>query len=238
MVVDKVMKHPKPLSILIGYLIAASLGFCSSSHSQQIDPKQYFEKDYAVAPSYRPGESGGNSSDQSNPTAPTNQNGRTQRIQGRAILSPQLGNPNPVTTPGAVPTYSYPKTRLLVVVNSLDPIHLQAVVKKVELLARSKRMSVTGVMHIGDPKALTQEMTQTLHALGVGTVYAEVIPASLPITTSPTWVFETNEGKYIVEGGMDPERFISPTGDYLAPVLGGATQVTDPKPEITIEGLR
>lgn len=229
------------LLLMIGSVTAVMLTI--PAMAQSIDPKQYFDKDYAVAPEYRPqnsvpsvnlpgrggvkSPSGDTSTARSYPSTPQETANSAQAQQGGA---PQM------------PVDNRPKTTLSVVVNSLELEHLTAVVKKVESLAKSKRVSVLSVMHIGTPENMSAAMTELLYSLDIGVVYTEVLPTDLPIATSPTWIFQTAQGKYIVEGGMDPERFISPSGDYVAvglpssaPVAGNPPRGNNPG--ATMEGM-
>jgi hypothetical protein len=115
--------------------------------------------------------------------------------------------------------------RLGVVVNALQEDHtLEVLTQFRELVVDNKyapgTMSFVGVTPVisSEPLAL---MIRRLLLLGAQTASNLTAPP-VPAKRSPVWIFETAKGQFLVEGAMNPAKFINAKGEFVPPSTEGA----------------
>jgi hypothetical protein len=81
-------------------------------------------------------------------------------------------------------------------------------------------MSFVGVTPVisSEPLAL---MIRRLLLLGAQTASNLTAPP-VPAKRSPVWIFETAKGQFLVEGAMNPAKFINAKGEFVPPSTEGA----------------
>ncbi len=102
--------------------------------------------------------------------------------------------------------------RVELYVNSADANHLNQVVVKALELRRKGKIFLIGISHIGDYRTLSPEARDELAKLQIRYTAAPSVLYGEHIKLSPTWAFVSPEGARLVEGCLDPERYISTNG--------------------------
>ncbi len=209
-------------------LTLALLFLCNgaTAFGQPIDPKTFYDKDYAVSPNYRPGSK--------EPTSPSSTNPTTSNQAARIPGANALPSTGLQQTPANNPLEAISSdTWVEVVVNSLDEKHFMDVIAEVLNVARSQRANILSVSHIGDYRVMSDEIKKQLAEFDITVVDALIPPHKLTLLQSPTWIFNTAQGRYVVEGAPSIEQCLSPTGEFQRPHAVAPTK----KPEQRISGF-
>lgn len=121
--------------------------------------------------------------------------------QNAKSLEKSQGKPQP----GEIP-------RLELFVNSADANHLNQVVARAITLHKRGRIYLFGISHIGDYRTLSAENRAELEQLDIRYTAAPSVIYGEHIKQSPTWAFVSPEGSRLVEGCLDPARYIDSNG--------------------------
>jgi hypothetical protein len=97
-------------------------------------------------------------------------------------------------------------------VNSLDANHLNQVVARAVELHKRGRVFLIGISHIGDYRTLSSDNSAQIERLQIRYTAAPSVLYGEHIKQSPTWAFVSPEGARLVEGCLDPERYIDTNG--------------------------
>lgn len=103
-------------------------------------------------------------------------------------------------------------SRVQLFVNSADSNHQKEVVTKALSLHRGGRMLLMAVYHIGDYRTLSGDLRKELGELKIPYRAAATIPYGEGAKRSPTWVFASLDGMRVVEGILNPERYLDNHG--------------------------
>lgn len=106
--------------------------------------------------------------------------------------------------------WNIPRVELFV--NSADANHLNQVVARGVTLHKRRRIYLFGISHIGDYRTLSAENRAELEQLNIRYTAAPSVIYGEHIKQSPTWAFASEEGARLVEGCLDPERYINTNG--------------------------
>ena len=106
--------------------------------------------------------------------------------------------------------WNIPRVELFV--NSADANHLNQVVARGVKLHKRGRIYLFGISHIGDYRTLSAENRAELEQLNIRYTAAPSVIYGEHIKQSPTWAFASEEGARLVEGCLDPERYINTNG--------------------------
>ncbi len=107
--------------------------------------------------------------------------------------------------PGDIP-------RVELFVNSADANHLNQVVARGVTLHKRRRIYLFGISHIGDYRTLSAENRAELQQLNIRYTAAPSVIYGEHIKQSPTWAFASEEGDRLVEGCLEPDRYINTNG--------------------------
>ena len=182
--------------------------------AQDSAPRNFFKKDYAIAP--------GAEGRANTPVAKDSMRkgaGSPQQVSG-------LSSPSRTTT-GAKKR----GTVISVHVSSADREHLAKVVDEVLALYDGKTAFITSVNHIGDYKNVTPEMEGELARRNIKLIAAAETPYTAHVTVSPAWIIKTKEGTHIAEGIVEIHSFFNEFGEY------SSKQVRDKGPITSVEGF-
>jgi hypothetical protein len=102
--------------------------------------------------------------------------------------------------------------RVELFVNSADANHLNQVVARGVTFHKKGRIYLFSISHIGDYRTLSAENRAELEQLKIRYTAAPSVIYGEHITQSPTWAFVSEEGSRLVEGCLDPERYIDTNG--------------------------
>ena len=162
-------------------------------------------------------------------------------LQGDQVPVPQGNNAvQPRTAPDAARTAQVvsaggaevldPSTSMSVelYVNSKDRAHVMRSLQSVLKLIDTNKAIVTRVTHIGDYRNIDATTEATLRAKGVAIIAIDAPPPDLKITTSPAWIMSNFEGRYVIEGSNEIDRFIGNFGEFVMP--NTALPVVTPTP--------
>jgi hypothetical protein len=106
--------------------------------------------------------------------------------------------------------WNIPRVELFV--NSADANHLNQVVARGVTLHKKGRIYLFGISHIGDYRTLSAENRAELEQFKIRYTAAPSVIYGEHIKQSPTWAFVSQEGSRLVEGCLDPERYIATNG--------------------------
>jgi hypothetical protein len=113
---------------------------------------------------------------------------------------------------------AFPATIVSVYVNSKDGAHLTRVLSKALQVKKKDDVALTSIFHLGDYRNVPASLAEELEADGVVINPINEIPATLPISQSPAWLFQSRDGYRIVEGTLDIEQFYDELGNFREPV--------------------
>jgi len=102
--------------------------------------------------------------------------------------------------------------RVELFVNSVDTDHVNQVVARAVSLHKKGRIFLIGISHIGDYRTLSIENRAELEQLKIRYTAAPSVMYGEHIKQSPTWAFVSQNGARLVEGCLDPERYIDTNG--------------------------
>jgi hypothetical protein len=221
----EIFKRNSPVCVLL----AAAVLFPAPGATQQVNPKKFYETDYAVAPNYRP--DGSTPPQQPQPQLAI-QSGSSTSANVNPNVNELAGNTAKVVSP-VDPASPAPSSFLELFVSSANQSHFEKVVSGLINFIHEKRTHVTAVYHIGDFKNVRPELQAQLEQLGVTVLPITQPPPNIKVEYSPAWVLHTMEGQYIIEGALDVAPFVSPAGEYTLPAR--ATPV--PTVQAKIEGF-
>jgi hypothetical protein len=102
--------------------------------------------------------------------------------------------------------------RVELYVNSADTNHLNLAVSRAVELHKKRKIFLIGISHIGDYRTLSPDMSAELTRLAIRYTAAPSVLYGEHIKQSPTWAFVSPEGARLVEGCIDPERYINTNG--------------------------
>jgi hypothetical protein len=111
----------------------------------------------------------------------------------------------------------FPSSVISVYVNSKDAVHVKRVLIKALEVARKGDVSLSAIFHIGDYRNIPAELAEELAAGGAAIYPLAQVPANLPISNSPAWIFQGRDGYRIVEGTLDVEQFYDSSGKFSEP---------------------
>lgn len=103
-----------------------------------------------------------------------------------------------------------------VYVNSKDSAHFNRTLDEILRLHDTKMVRITDVSHIGDYRAITEDVKKKLGARDIVVGQVDVPPEDFGITISPAWCVQTREGLHIVQGFSSIAPFIDAWGDFKA----------------------
>jgi len=102
--------------------------------------------------------------------------------------------------------------RVELFVNSVETDHVNQVVARAVSLHNKGRIFLIGISHIGDYRTLSIENRAELEQLKIRYTAAPSVMYGEHIKQSPTWAFVSQNGARLVEGCLDPERYIDTNG--------------------------
>lgn len=176
--------------------------------------KDFFERDYARGIQH---DAQGSAEKQKAPQPVT----KPERGRAASILEARQASDQATavsTSNAKSPDKSQDKTqpwnipRVELFVNSADANHLNQVVARGVTLHKRRRIYLFGISHIGDYRTLSAENRAELEQLNIRYTAAPSVIYGEHIKQSPTWAFASEEGARLVEGCLDPERYINTNG--------------------------
>lgn len=102
--------------------------------------------------------------------------------------------------------------RVELFVNSADANHLNQVVARAVSLHKKGRIFLIGISHIGDYRTLSAENNAEITQSGIRYTAVPSVAYGDHIKSSPVWAFVSPEGARLIEGCLDPERYINTNG--------------------------
>ena len=178
--------------------------------------KGFFERDYARGiPHDRPGDSvKQQKAIKSTPSTPIHRAEQPQAAasgdaQGASGLS---GAESAQVSSSTEKRQRVEVPRVELYVNSADTNHVNQVVARAVSLHKKGRIFLIGISHIGDYRTLSPENSAEIERLTIRYTAVASVAYGDHIKSSPVWAFVSPEGARLVEGCLDPERYIDSNG--------------------------
>lgn len=195
-------------------LLCVSAAFLDSTNAESQDKgKDFFEHDYArgVHDVARTGESNQERSraasllERSHAAPSSGASVSHQAALPAAPVAAQNTDPRDGKQPWQIASVE-------LFVNSADPAHLNQAVARALSLHKKGRFRLLGVSHIGDYRTLSAENRAEMEQLQIRYNAVASVFYGPQITQSPTWAFTFFDEVRLVEGCLDPERYIDSNG--------------------------
>lgn len=135
------------------------------------------------------------------------------------------------------------------VINGVNKKHLEEYVQRFQELIKDRDFPVGKLKIVGPPEHIgkfyqyleanpTEENLTKLFQGLLNTEMALEVPAELNISSSPTWVIQTDKGTVLLEGYKDPRKFFNKKGELALPKdspdeIASATPAITPTSEAT-----
>jgi hypothetical protein len=201
-----------------------------SASAQPVDPKKFFEPNYARTTEFREAKS------QNPPTEPQLQGGSQPAFSVKNPFGPTINEPlgrsNSDQTSTPPPYEPLSADRIDVAINFLDQQHFNTVLDTIKQLVTTRRIRFGMIYCLGAPEdGISEEMrNQFLHA-GIQIGPYDSVPVPVEVMQSPVWIFASSDGMRIVEGVMNIERYLGPEGAFQE-ATAAPTVAPTPAPQL------
>lgn len=188
----------------------------TAGYAQDNAPKNFYKKDYAVAP-------GAEGREEPQPTK--------EAVPKKGRGTPTKETPAQGAQHKATPTAKKRRIVVSVFVSSADKEHFTKVLEEVIALHDERTAFVTSVSHIGDYRNVSPEMENELAKRQIKLLAAAEPPSSARVTVSPAWIIQTKQGTHIAEGTVAIHSFFDEFGEY------NPKGSNDQNPKTSVEGF-
>lgn len=172
--------------------------------------KDFFEHDYARG--IRQDGGGGPVKERTPRPASETTNASAGSSVANPKVSTQTTPTNPQVAKATTRLQPWELPRVELYVNSADAAHLNTVVARALELHKKGRFFLIGISHIGDYRTLSADNSAEAKRLQIRYTATPSVVYGEHIKQSPTWAFVSEEGARLVEGCLDPERYIDTNG--------------------------
>lgn len=199
-------------------ILTLSLFFFSLSSSRLLfaepggQPREFFKQDYIQTPSIK------NSTSHKLPGVEVNRKDSHKTLHKSSKTKPVIKPTSKVS--GSIETTN--ETRIIKVhgigmlLNIKDRKHYQQFARKLLQFSDRYNILISRVYLVGNIEPYKDDLlTKEMMLRGGRPAAGMVIPKKYKVSKSPSWILDTDEGEYVLDGALELNKFFTAKGEFI-----------------------